>query len=504
MLDPTWPVRRPPPRIGTRVRSSPIPIRRLKNSSSSPGCPTENSPAFSRKNGRFSGKNRLNRSRLICWSSTSTCAKVGVVGQIESEARGHAVLQVRPHVSEQRGFAVRVAPERLAEHVGVQLEVPRRRSLHPLELAGQRQPVQVELAGQRRPVRLLVPMPDVALKVEPPRLHGARRVAQGPERNRELGGPADVGDLRGDLPDAVPVQVESTPRAALLLTPGPLHQAAADAAAPLPLVGQLSVVLEPGRVRAEHEPVLLVLVGVEDEPEAVGLDQRRVAPRVRDDDRRGVPDEADHPEVDRVVGVHDPHLGALGRRLALVGGVLAEPRLGARGGPGRLAEHVPVDLRSARDPVGPRDREPRRGRRRQGPHRPGRRRLRGGGNGGQARRGQRDGQDHPAGIAEQGCREPAARGPPACGRRCILPDRVVPRSGSGSAVAHAHCAASSRLVRQGPRRSRCNARFRHGPTVRPEAGRRREAASGAGSPPRRRTPPSAPRPPHPGRPRTSC
>ena len=40
-----------------------------------PSCPTEKRPAFSRKNGRFSGKNRLNRSRLIRWSSTSTCAK---------------------------------------------------------------------------------------------------------------------------------------------------------------------------------------------------------------------------------------------------------------------------------------------------------------------------------------------------------------------------------------------------------------------------------------------
>jgi len=38
-------------------------------------APNWNVDAFSRKNGRFSGKSRLNRVRLICCSSTSTCAK---------------------------------------------------------------------------------------------------------------------------------------------------------------------------------------------------------------------------------------------------------------------------------------------------------------------------------------------------------------------------------------------------------------------------------------------
>ena len=37
--------------------------------------PKENVPWFSRKKSRFSGKNRLNRVRLICCSSASTCAK---------------------------------------------------------------------------------------------------------------------------------------------------------------------------------------------------------------------------------------------------------------------------------------------------------------------------------------------------------------------------------------------------------------------------------------------
>ena len=40
--------------------------------------PKPNTPWFSRKNSRFSGKNRLKRVRLICCSSASTWAKSGL------------------------------------------------------------------------------------------------------------------------------------------------------------------------------------------------------------------------------------------------------------------------------------------------------------------------------------------------------------------------------------------------------------------------------------------
>ena len=51
------------------------PIRREKNSSACCAAPNWKTDAFSRKNGRFSGKNRSNRVRLTCSSSASTCAK---------------------------------------------------------------------------------------------------------------------------------------------------------------------------------------------------------------------------------------------------------------------------------------------------------------------------------------------------------------------------------------------------------------------------------------------
>ena len=49
----------------------------------------------------------------------------------------------------------------------------------------------VELPRQRRPVPLLAPLTDVALEVHGPRLRAPRRVAQSPERNRELRRPPD-------------------------------------------------------------------------------------------------------------------------------------------------------------------------------------------------------------------------------------------------------------------------------------------------------------------------
>ena len=85
-------------------------MRRLKNSSTSPGLPTVNSPAFSRKKGRFSGKNRLKRSRFTCWSSTSTCAKS--VFTVPSRARlGVTVYFTSPPTSPSRVPSTGLGPD---------------------------------------------------------------------------------------------------------------------------------------------------------------------------------------------------------------------------------------------------------------------------------------------------------------------------------------------------------------------------------------------------------
>ena len=78
-LRPTFPVSLAPARIGIGVPAALRPMVRLKNGTRLlallAGGPIWKAPWFSRKNSRFSGKNRLKRVRLICCASVSTCEK---------------------------------------------------------------------------------------------------------------------------------------------------------------------------------------------------------------------------------------------------------------------------------------------------------------------------------------------------------------------------------------------------------------------------------------------
>ena len=57
---------RAPTSTGTGVPAALKPMRRLKNGTRFPPGPNEKTFVFSRKNSRFSGKNRLKRVRLTC------------------------------------------------------------------------------------------------------------------------------------------------------------------------------------------------------------------------------------------------------------------------------------------------------------------------------------------------------------------------------------------------------------------------------------------------------
>ena len=185
--------------------------------------------------------------------------------------------------------------------------------------------------------------PDDALEVDAPRLGAAGREAQRLERNGELGAPANLGDAGSHLPGAVPVDVEAAPRPRGLLT------SAGQPAAALPFEGDLPVVLDAGGIGAEDEAVLAVAVGVEDDPEAVHVVERRVAARVRDDDGGRLAVVHHRTDVERVPGEDDPDLGPLRRRIALDRQLLEEPIDRRRRGPGRIAQHVAVEGRRLHD-----------------------------------------------------------------------------------------------------------------------------------------------------------
>src|SRR5262249_31316929 len=186
---------------------------------------------------------------------------------------------------------------------------------------------------------------DVPLEVQPPRLHRAGRVPDAAEGNGELGAPANVAGLRTHDPRGVPVQVEATARTGLLVEAGPRAAAAAHHARALTLVCDLPVVLEPGRVGAEHEAVLPVLVRVDDDLEAVDVGEGRITPRIAEHDPARLRVVADDAEVQRAVGVHDADLGLLRGGLAFEGRNLYESnrRLGVL--PRRIVQHLSVECR---------------------------------------------------------------------------------------------------------------------------------------------------------------
>ena len=247
--------------------------------------------------------------------------EVGVVGQIEVQAGGDADLGVQAEVVLLLRFRLdRVVPTPGAEGEGDEFQVARRGQLQAVEFPGGGEAVEVVDAGHRRPVVLFALAPDVALEVDPPGLR-AVAVAQRPQRDRELGGPAVVADRGSDGPGSVPVQVEPAPGAGAR----PHLRPPAASASAAPGVADLAVVLEARRGGAEDEPVLQVVVGVEDDLEGVRVAEPRVPAGVGGDDAVGVAVVEGGADVERVVVEEDADLGALRRRLPLEGVRLDEP-----------------------------------------------------------------------------------------------------------------------------------------------------------------------------------
>ena len=92
---PAFPERRPPPRIGMTAPSGPMPIRRLKNISTCPLVPTAKSPAFSRKNGRFSGEEQVEAIEIDLQIVDFDLREVGVERPVQRQARRQAVFRRR-------------------------------------------------------------------------------------------------------------------------------------------------------------------------------------------------------------------------------------------------------------------------------------------------------------------------------------------------------------------------------------------------------------------------
>ena len=178
---------------------------------------------------------------------------------------------------------------------------------------------------------------DRPRKIQPPDL---RRwtVAQGAERDGELGRPARIVHVRLHFPRAVPIDVHARPGAGRTpaASTGPSGRPASNR---LTLVAHLRVVLNADRVRSEDEPVLLVVIGVENHLKRILARQRGIAPRVGRDKLRHVCVETCDADIEHGRRVQQAHLGLFRRGLAFRRLDLDEVVDGRRLLPRLLVEH---------------------------------------------------------------------------------------------------------------------------------------------------------------------
>ena len=117
----------------------------------------------------------------------------------------------------------------------------------------------------------------------------------------------------------------------------------------LALVGHLAVVFDTGGSRAEHESVLLVVVGVENQYDVVALAHLRVTNSLPRHDAVRLTVERPDPHVQRFIIEQDADLGELGRRLPVVRFSLGESRHRRSSAPCHLVEHT-ADVRGGGHP----------------------------------------------------------------------------------------------------------------------------------------------------------
>ena len=137
--------------------------------------------------------------------------EVGVDREVQRQVGADAPLEVDADVA---GAVDRIGAQRpvvvgRARDVGRGLHVPPGREAEAVQLAGDRDAMERVAAGHRRQEDLLILPPDNPHDVDPPDAVLARGIAQGLERDLELGLPSARGGLGADGEVGVPVRVES-------------------------------------------------------------------------------------------------------------------------------------------------------------------------------------------------------------------------------------------------------------------------------------------------------
>ena len=233
--------------------------------------------------------------------------KIRVVGQVSGQALGHAVLHVDPKVAvaviAQRRFGIEVCAHP-ANTVRLDLEIPTGpRHLETHERGGARHTVDTRRSQgdrDRREVDVLVLPPNQASQLQAPQLCWCRPVAERLERDLHLDRPATLEPPGPNIPDRIPVQVR------------------------IALVRELLIRQRTERCGVEDDTVAMIVVRVEQHAEVIVLHELDRVPThlvchpfAR---RRRVPQPGGNIHV--VLVEHDPGLGSLGRRCALLWNLL--------------------------------------------------------------------------------------------------------------------------------------------------------------------------------------
>ena len=291
-----------------------------------------NVPRFSRKKSRFSGKNKLNRVRFTCCSSTSTCAKsvLTVTSTVKFcvtpylrsppirfvtsfERRGVTVVSVaRPDSAYGFSSIIRV-PDGTCRPTSVAADDTFRMPRNVVSARGTC--ARYDHSFFQRTTRRRL-MPHVCSR---PGL-----IAERLERDGHLDGPSAVKLAGLERPDGVPIDVGR------------------------PLVGDLAVTHTADDVCREQVAVAAIVKGVEEHRERVVLPKLvRVAAHLVGDTPLGTRFPAARRYVDHVIVEEDPRLGLLGRGRRLVGLLLHERSDGFGRGVDRFIEPAVKTNRAA-------------------------------------------------------------------------------------------------------------------------------------------------------------
>ena len=192
-------------------------MRRLKNGTRLPPGPNANVPEFSRKKSRFSGKNRLNRVRLTCCWSASTCAKSVRIRRVERQRRRQAVLsrplrRRSPSAARASGSTAIPSPvrtsldagdhERLDVDIASLLDVSSPRSVPASETR-----VALKRMGIGAQLLCSFARRTALVMLKPHSCDGELVEAQRLERNLEFRDPSAGEPADFDVPHAIPVDV---------------------------------------------------------------------------------------------------------------------------------------------------------------------------------------------------------------------------------------------------------------------------------------------------------